>query len=329
MRSFPTTRLRRNRSDKWLRDLLAEYQLTSSDLVLPLFVMEGENNSEKIKTLPGIKRFTIDLLLKQVELAIKSGINAVALFPVVSQELKTESAEEAYNPNNLICRTVREIKKNFKDQIGIITDVALDPYNSLGHDGLVVGDKILNDETLEILAKQSLVLAEAGADIIAPSDMMDGRIGVIRKELDKSNFHDVKILSYAVKYSSNFYGPFRDAVGSQGNLAGASKDTYQMSYRNSSDIFAEIEMDINEGADFVMVKPAMAYLDIIKTVKNNFKIPIFAYQVSGEYAYLKAAAEKGYLNYNKTLIESLTACKRSGTNAILCYDAIHACSLIK
>lgn len=329
MRSFPTTRLRRNRTDKWLRDLLKEHYLTVNDLILPLFVKEGVKQKEAIITLPDIYRLSIDNILKEIEKAIKLGIKAVALFPVVEQSLKSHNAKEAYNKNNLICRCVREIKKKFPTEIGVITDVALDPYNVSGHDGVVVKGKVDNDSTLELLAKQALVLAEAGADIIAPSDMMDGRVGYIRNALDKNKFTDVKILAYSVKYASNFYGPFRDAVGSKGNLKEQSKETYQMSFTSSSDAVAEVELDLQEGADIIMVKPAMAYLDIINMIKTKFNVSIFAYHVSGEFSYLKAAAEKGYLDYDKTLYESLIACKRAGASAILCYDSIRLASSLR
>ena len=322
-RSFPQTRLRRNRTDSWLRELLKEHYLTVNDLVLPLFVQEGEKQKTAIKALPDIYRLSIDLLLAEIKLAIKYGIKAIALFPVIEEKFKTIDAREAYNHNNLICRAIKAIKAEYQDQIGIIADVALDPYNKLGHDGLVKNGKVLNDETIKILAKQALTLAAAGADIIAPSDMMDGRIGHIRAELDKANFTEVKILSYAVKFSSNFYGPFRDAVGSSENLNSANKDSYQMSFANSSEYLAEVELDVNEGADMIMVKPAISYLDVMQKVKEKFSIPVFAYHVSGEYAYLKAAAEKNYLDYDKTLVESLIACKRAGANAIFCYDSLN------
>ena len=323
MRKFPTTRLRRNRTDQWLRALLQENYLTVNDLILPLFVTEGKKQKEAIKTLPDIYRLSIDNILKEVEIAVKLGIKAIALFPVVKQELKTSDVRESYNENNLICRCVKAIKKEFSDQIGIITDVALDPYNLSGHDGIIIDNKIDNDQTIALLAKQANTLAQAGADIIAPSDMMDGRIGYIRNELDKNFFQEVKILSYAVKFASNFYGPFRDAVGSKGNLKEQSKETYQMSYNSTSDIFAEVKLDLDEGADMIMVKPAMAYLDIIRLLKDKFAINLFTYHVSGEYAYLKAAAEKGYLDYYKTLYESLIACKRAGASAIFCYDSVN------
>lgn len=321
-RSFPQTRLRRNRSDFWLRELLQEHHLSVNDLILPLFVQEGNNKSSKIQSLPNIERLSIDLLLKKIALAIKYGIKAIALFPVIDEQLKTNDAKEAYNHNNLICRAIKAIKQEFNNQIGIIADVALDPYNKSGHDGICKNNVILNDKTIKILGKQAIALAKAGADIIAPSDMMDGRVGYIRSELDKANFKDTKILAYSVKFSSNFYGPFRDAVGSKKNLDKADKATYQMSFANKYEVLAEVELDINEGADMIMIKPATLYLDIIKQVKDNFSVPIFAYHVSGEYACLKAAAKQNYLDYDKILYESLISCKRAGATAIFCYDSL-------
>ena len=328
MRSFPSTRLRRNRSDEWLRNLLREDYLHANDFILPLFVIEGNNKKEEIKTLPDVYRLSVDNILKNIEQAIKASINAVALFPVVPKELKTATAEEAYNADNLICRTIKAIKKEFPTEIGVISDVALDPYSLSGHDGLIYNNKIDNDKTLAVLNKQAAVLAAAGSDIIAPSDMMDGRVGSIRKTLDQENFQDVKILSYAVKYASNFYGPFRDAVGSKDNIKSQGKETYQMPFTASFDVIQEAELDLQEGADMIMVKPAMSYLDIIHLIKEKLNPNIFAYHVSGEYAYLKAAAEKGYLDYDKALYESMIACKRAGASAIFCYDAIHLAQLV-
>ena len=279
--------------------------------------------------MPDIYRFSIDNILKQVELAVNLGIKAVALFPVIPAQLKTLDAKEAYNENNLICRTIKAIKKEFPHQIGVIADVALDPYNLSGHDGLLIDGKIDNDKTIAILAKQAQILAAAGADIIAPSDMMDGRIGVIRNSLDKINYQEVKILSYAVKFASHFYGPFRDAVGSQDNLAKQGKETYQMSYDFSKDICHEVKLDLDEGADFIMVKPAMAYLDVISLLNSKFNLSLFTYHVSGEYASLKAAAKLGYLDYYNSLSETLLACKRAGADAIFCYDAINLAQHLK
>ena len=324
MKQFPTVRLRRNRSDKWLRNLLQDCYLHKNDFILPLFICEGKNQKQEIKTLPDIYRYSIDNLLKEIEEAIKLGINAVMLFPVIDQKLKTYDCKEAFNKNNLICLAIKEIKKNFLDEIGIIVDVALDPYNLSGHDGVLDSDKTINnDKTIEILAKQSLTLAEAGVDIIAPSDMMDGRVGFIRDVLDRRNYHNVKIMSYAVKFASNFYGSFRDAIGSKTNLADSSKETYQIPYSNSTNILTEVELDINEGADMIIIKPAISYLDIIQKVKNNFDINIITYQVSSEYAMLKLAGEKNFLNYDKAMLEQLIACKRAGANNIICYDTVN------
>jgi porphobilinogen synthase len=329
MLKFPTTRLRRKRTDFWLRELLKDNYLNVNDLILPLFVTEGVGQKQVIKTLPDIYRFSIDNMLEQVDLAVNLGIRAIALFPVISTQLKSWDAKEAYNENNLICRVIKAIKKEFPDQIGVIADVALDPYNLSGHDGLLIDGKIDNDKTIEVLAKQAAVLAAAGADIVAPSDMMDGRVGKIRNELDKINYQEVKILSYAVKFASHFYGPFRDAVGSQSNLGDMSKETYQMSYELSTDMCAEVELDLAEGADFIMVKPAMAYLDVVQLLSSKFDLNLFTYHVSGEYASLKAAAQLGYLDYYNSLIESLLACKRAGASAIFCYDAINLAKRLK
>ena len=319
---YPQTRLRRKRSEKWLRDMLQENYIRSSDLILPLFVCEGEGQKQAIDCLPDIYRYSIDVLLDKVGEAVEVGIKAIALFPQVPKAKKTILAEESYNENNLICRAIISIKKRFDDKVGIIADVALDPYNSLGHDGLVKNGEVLNDETVKILVKQSLCLARAGADIVAPSDMMDGRIGAIRNALEEGGFSNVKILSYAVKFSSSLYTPFRNAVGSDAALKDLSKDTYQMSCANNIDVLNEVKMDIDEGADFIMVKPATLYLDIVKEIKNNFDVAVFSYMVSGEYAMMKAAGEKGYIDYKKILFESLIACKRAGSTAIFCYDAI-------
>ncbi len=324
MQKFPTTRLRRNRSEQWLRNLLQDCYLTKNDFILPLFVCEGKNQKQEIRILPDIYRYSIDNILKQVEQAIKIGINAIMLFPVIDQRLKSNDCKESFFKNNLICATIKAIKKQFSNQIGIISDVALDPYNLSGHDGVLNEDATINnDKTIEILAKQSLVLAEAGVDIVAPSDMMDGRIGFIRNSLDKKDFTNTKIMSYAVKFASNFYGSFRDAIGSKTNLAGASKETYQIPYSNSTDILSEVAMDIDEGADMIIIKPAISYLDIIKKIKDNFDTNIITYQVSSEYAMLKSASEKNYLNYDKAIIEQLIACKRAGANSIICYDSIN------
>ncbi len=327
MRKYPQTRLRRNRDEKWLRDLLKEHYLTANDLILPIFIHDKQG-TEPIKTLPEVKRLDLEYAKQQIAQAVQLGIKAVALFPVVESELKTADAQEALNPNNLMARTLRALKKEFADEIGLIADIALDPYNSLGHDGLVQEDKILNDETIKILEQQAILMAESGADIVAPSDMMDGRIGCIRTMLDQHNFQSVKILSYAVKFASNFYGPFRDAVGSKGSLGKASKESYQLPFSTSFDCAAELEMDIAEGADLFMIKPALPYLDILKTLKDKYNVPFFAYQVSGEYAALKAAEKSGALDYQQTQLESLIACKRAGASAIFCYDALEIAEIL-
>lgn len=326
--SFPTIRLRRNRKSPWIRDLLAENNLCASDLIMPFFVIDGENKKEAIKTLPNQFRFSIDLLVKQVKQARDLGIKAVMFFPVTDSKLKTPDGKEAINPNNLICRAVKEIKKQIPE-IGIICDVALDPYTSHGHDGLLDKDGLVaNDATVEILCKQALVQAKAGCDIVAPSDMMDGRVGEIRKYLDKNGFEKVSIMSYAAKYASNFYGAFRDAVGSVGNLAQGDKKNYQMDFRNSSEAIREIELDIQEGADMLIIKPSLPYLDIVLKAKQICNLPIVSYQVSGEYAMLKLAAQNNLLDFNAALYETLIAFKRAGANAIITYGAMEMASLL-
>ncbi len=317
--TYPKTRLRRLRKSKWIRDLVSENTLSVNDLVLPIFIREGKNKVESIRNMPGVYRYSLDKLpniLKQVE---KFRIPMVALFPYTPNNKKDKKGSEALNPENLICRSLQLIKKKFP-KIGIMCDVALDPYTSHGHDGVIIKNKIDNDETVKILVRQALLQAEMGCDIIAPSDMMDGRVKLIRNALDKNNFTDVSILSYAVKYSSNFYGPFRDAVGSKSKLK-TDKKTYQMDFRNSTEAFREVGFDIKEGADMIMVKPGMIYLDIIKELKNNFKIPVLAYQVSGEYSLIKNAIDKDILNED-SIIESITALKRAGACAIITYFAI-------
>ena len=317
--TYPKTRLRRLRKSKWIRDLVSENTLSVNDLVLPIFIREGKNKVESIRNMPGVYRYSLDKLpniLKQVE---KLRIPMVALFPYTPNNKKDKKGSEALNPENLICRSLQLIKRKFP-KIGIMCDVALDPYTSHGHDGVIIKNKIDNDETVKILVRQALLQAEMGCDIIAPSDMMDGRVKLIRNALDKNNFTDVSILSYAVKYSSNFYGPFRDAVGSKSKLK-TDKKTYQMDFRNSTEAFREVGFDIKEGADMIMVKPGMIYLDIIKELKNNFKIPVLAYQVSGEYSLIKNAIDKDILNED-SIIESITALKRAGACAIITYFAI-------
>ena len=297
---FPRTRLRRNRQFPWTRNLISESDLSVNDLILPLFVTEGEKTIENISSLPSVKRYSIDAILKKIEEVKDLKIPAVAIFPHIEKKLKTFDGKEALNKNNLICRTIKEIKKNFPD-IGLICDVALDPYTTHGHDGIVRKNYIANDETIEILSEQAIIQAEAGADIIAPSDMMDGRIGIIRDRLDNEGFNNTIILSYAAKFASNFYGPFRDAVGSSKTLGKTDKKTYQMDFKNSDEAIREVSMDINEGADIVMIKPALPYLDVITKIKEKFNIPIFAYQVSGEFSILKFGEEKKIIDYEKCL----------------------------
>ncbi len=319
--NFPRTRLRRNRKSPWIRDLVATTAISPSDLILPLFVTEGKNKEEKIDGLPDVSRFSIDLLVKKAKEAQKLGIPAIMLFPAIDAKLKDKHGKEALNSNNLICRAVKEIKSAVPE-IGVICDVALDPYTNHGHDG-IIDEKanVLNDETIEILCEQALVQAEAGCDMVAPSDMMDGRIGLIRDVLDHESFEDVSIMSYAIKYASNFYGPFRSAVGSAKSLK-SDKKTYQMDFRNSAEAMREIAMDEQEGADMVIIKPGMPYLDVIKEASTNFKLPIIAYQVSGEYAMLKHAAKNGAFDFDSALFESLIAFKRAGASAVISYAAI-------
>ena len=317
--SFPKIRLRRLRKTKWIRDLVSETTISKNDLILPIFIREGKNKIDSIKSMPDIKRYTIDklpIILKQVK---KYKIPAVALFPYTSKNKKDKIGSEALNPNNLVCRSIRYIKEKFPT-IGIMTDVALDPYTSHGHDGVIIDNKINNDATIKILVKQALLQAKMGCDIIAPSDMMDGRVGKIRKILDKNNLKDTSILSYAVKFASNFYGPFRDAVGSKSNLK-KDKKTYQMDFRNISESYREVALDINEGADMIMVKPGLPYLDVIGKIKNRFKIPVLAYQVSGEYSMIKNAIRKKLLD-EESIFESIISFKRAGACAIVTYFAI-------
>jgi len=315
---YPNTRLRRNRKKEWSRRLVQENTLSSNDLIWPIFIREGRNVKEPIKTMPGVYRYSIDKLEKLVENAINKKIPMIALFPNTPSSKKDNVGSEALNKNNLVCKALRLIKKNYKD-IGIMCDVALDPYTIHGHDGILKNNYVDNDETIKILVKQSLLQAEMGCDVIAPSDMMDGRIGEIRKSLDKNGYKLVQILSYAVKYASNFYGPFRDAVGSKKALKGDKKN-YQMDFKNSQEALREVALDIKEGADFVMVKPGMPYLDIIKLVKDNFKIPVFVYQVSGEYSLIKNGINNKILNED-AIIESLTSFKRAGASAVVTYFA--------
>ncbi|WP_440678212.1 porphobilinogen synthase [Candidatus Pelagibacter sp. HIMB1611] len=324
---YPSLRLRRNRKSSWTRKLIQENTLSPNDFILPIFLIDGVNKKQHIKSMPGVYRYSVDRIGQIIDKAISKGIPMVALFPNTKKSLKNELGSEALNENNLVCRASRMIKKKYKNQIGIMCDVALDPYTSHGHDGLIKSDKILNDETIQVLINQSLLQAEMGCDVLAPSDMMDGRIGKIRKAIDQSNFQDVQILSYAAKYASSFYGPFRDAVGSKNSLKG-DKKTYQMDFRNSDEALREVALDIKEGADMVMVKPGMPYLDIIKSIKEKFKIPVFAYQVSGEYSLIENAINKNLVKKD-AVYESLVAFKRAGANAIVSYYADRIDKIIK
>ena len=324
---YPNLRLRRNRKTDWSRRLTQENSLSPNDLILPIFVIDGKKKKQIIKNMPEVYRYSIDNIPLILDQALNYKIPMVAIFPYTDPKLKNNYGSEALNENNLVCRAIRYIKKRYKNKIGIMSDVALDPYTSHGHDGLIKKDEILNDETVEMLVNQSLLQAEMGCDVIAPSDMMDGRIGKIRKALDKKNYKNVQILSYAVKYASSFYGPFREAIGSKSMLKG-DKKTYQMDYRNSLEALREVSLDIKEGADMVMVKPGLPYLDVIKMVKENFKIPVFAYQVSGEYSLLMNGIKKGIIDEN-CIIESLISFKRAGANAIITYYAHKVSKLLK
>jgi porphobilinogen synthase len=316
---YPNLRMRRSRKNSWSRRLVQENSLSYNDLILPIFLTDGSNQKIPIKSMPNIYRYSIDRLSKIIDKSIKKKIPMVALFPQTKIKLKNPLGSEALNENNLVCKAIRYIKKRYKNEIGIMCDVALDPYTSHGHDGLLKNNRIVNDETINVLVKQSLLQASMGCDVIAPSDMMDGRIGKIRKELDKNKFEDVQIISYAVKYASSFYGPFRDAVGSKGALRG-DKKTYQMDFKNTNEALREVSIDIKEGADMVMVKPGLPYLDIIKNVKEHFKIPVLAYQVSGEYSLIANGIKQGIIDDN-VIYETLMAFKRAGSNAIISYFA--------
>jgi len=324
---FPQTRMRRNRRWDWSRRLVRENALTPDDLIWPVFVCEGKNRTEDVATMPGVVRYSVDRLAAAAGEAKSLGIPAVAIFPATPAEAKTPGAEEAWNPNNLVCQAVRTIKDAHPD-MGVMCDVALDPFNSDGHDGIVRDGHVVNDETLDALCRQALVQVEAGCDVIAPSDMMDGRIGALRKALDQDGHDRVLLMSYAAKYSSGFYGPFRDAIESAGFLKGESKDTYQMDPANSDEALREVALDIEEGADMVMVKPGMPYLDIVYRVKERLGVPTFAYNVSGEYAMLRIAADNGALDYNRVVLESLMAFKRAGCNGVLTYFAVDAARLL-
>jgi porphobilinogen synthase len=322
-----TIRPRRNRKAEWARRLVREHVLTTDDLIWPLFVADGHNRREAVVSMPGIDRLSVDQAVREAERAMKLQIPCLALFPYTDQSLRDEQGSEALNPDNLVCQSVRAIKKELPD-LGILCDVALDPFTSHGHDGLLQDGKILNDETVAVLVRQALVQAEAGCDIIAPSDMMDGRVGAIREALDRAGFLDVQIMAYAAKYASAFYGPFRDAIGSAKTLTG-DKRTYQMDSANSDEALREVELDIAEGADMVMVKPGMPYLDIICRVKDAFGMPTFAYQVSGEYAMIAGAANHGWIDGQRAIMESLTAFKRAGADGILTYFAPLAAKTLK
>ncbi len=323
---FPNIRLRRVRNSTWIRRLVSENNLSINDLILPIFIRNGKNKVESIKSMPGVNRYTVDKLNLVMSKVKKYKIPMVALFPYTPKNKKDRFGKEALNKDNLVCRSLRFIKKKYSG-IGVMCDVALDPYTSHGHDGIIVNKKIDNDKTVKILVKQALLQAEMGCDVIAPSDMMDGRVGAIRKALDKKNFQNVCILSYAAKYASSFYGPFRDAVGSKTNLK-SDKKTYQMDFRNLNESFREIGLDIKEGADMVMVKPGLPYLDIIKNIKDNFKIPVFAYQVSGEYSLIKHGI-KNKLIKDEAILESLMAFKRAGASAIITYFALEIARKIR
>ena len=324
---YPSLRLRRNRKSDWSRRLIEENNLTPNDFILPIFIVDGKNKKIPIKSMPGVYRYTLDKLNFLIDKAIKSGLPMIALFPYTEKKKKNLMGTEALNEDNLVCKALQLIKKKYKNEIGIMCDVALDPYTSHGHDGLLINKIIDNDKTIKILEQQSLIQAQMGCDILAPSDMMDGRIGKIRKSLDKNGYHMTQILSYAVKYASSFYGPFREAVGSKGLLKG-NKKNYQMDFRNSTEALREVALDIKEGADMVMVKPGLPYLDIIKLVKENFKIPVMAYQVSGEYSLLSNAIKKGLVD-DKVILESLISFKRSGANAIVSYYADRLDKILK
>ena len=322
-----SVRMRRNRRSEWARRMVREHVLTTDDLIWPMFVMDGTNARTPVPSMPGVERLSVDEIAREAARAAKLNIPCIALFPYTDPKLRDETGSEALNPDNLVCRAIRAIK-NEVPEIGVLCDVALDPFTSHGHDGLLRDGVILNDETVAVLVKQALVQAEAGCDIIAPSDMMDGRVGAIRKTLDAAKFTDVSIMSYAAKYASAFYGPFRDAVGSAKTLTG-DKRTYQMDFGNSDEALREVALDIEEGADMIMVKPGLPYLDIVQRVKETFGMPTFAYQVSGEYAMIMAAAQNGWLDGERAMIESLTAFKRAGCDGVLTYFAPRVAQKLK
>ena len=324
---YPDLRLRRSRKNDWSRRLIEENNLSPNDFILPIFLIDGKNKKQSIKSMPDVYRYSLDRIPKIIDGAIKKGLPMVALFPHTKKQKKNFLGTESLNEDNLVCKAIQIIKKRYKNQIGIMCDVALDPYTSHGHDGLIKSQYVLNDETIEVLIRQSLLQAQMGCDVLAPSDMMDGRIGKIRKALNKNGYQMTQILSYAVKYASNFYGPFRDAVGSKGLLKG-NKKNYQMDFRNSNEAIREVALDIREGADMVMVKPGLPYLDIIKLIKENFKIPIMAYQVSGEYSLLSNGIRNGNLD-KEIVLETLISFKRAGANAIVSYYADRLDKILK
>ncbi|MDA7692860.1 porphobilinogen synthase [Alphaproteobacteria bacterium] len=320
LNSFPRIRMRRNRMKNFSRRLVSETTISTDDLIYPIFITFGNNKKESIESMPGIYRFSLDLLKEEIEYISSLDIPAIAFFPMIQQSLKSSDGKEAFNKNNLICEAIK-ISKSINKNLGVICDVALDPYTDHGHDGIIINDEIDNDQTLKILCKQALVQAEAGCDIIAPSDMMDGRVGIIRDALDNAGYKDVQIMSYGAKYASAFYGPFRDAIGSLGNLSTKGKQSYQMDPSNSDEALKEIALDLSEGADMVIIKPGMPYLDIIYRVKQEFKIPVYAYQVSGEYSMIMGAIKNGWFDEKKIIMESIMAFKRAGCNGIITYFA--------
>jgi porphobilinogen synthase len=326
---YPHGRPRRLRRDDFTRNLVREHRLTAHDLIYPVFVLDGQGRREAVASMPGVERLSLDLLLPVAERCVSHGIPVMALFPVIDASLKTPDGREAWNPEGLVPRVVRELKSRFPE-LGVMTDVALDPFTSHGQDGLLdETGYILNDETVEVLVKQALAQAEAGVDIVAPSDMMDGRIGAVRTALENKGLIHTRIMAYSAKYASAFYGPFRDAVGSASNLGKSNKKVYQMDPGNTNEALREVAMDIAEGADMVMVKPGMPYLDVVRRVKDEFRVPTFAYQVSGEYAMLKAAAQNGWLDHDAVMLESLLAFKRAGADGVLTYFALDAARLIE
>lgn len=326
---YPNTRMRRMRRDPFSRALMRENTVTAADLIYPVFILDGENQRQQVASMPGVERVSVDLLMKVAEECVSLGIPVLALFPVIDASLKTYDGVEATNPDGLVPRAVRALKANFP-QLGILTDIALDPYTTHGQDGLPdENGYIVNEKTIEMLTRQALTHAEAGVDIVAPSDMMDGRIGVIREALEERGFIHTRIMAYSAKYASAFYGPFRDAVGSAANLGKADKNTYQMDPANTDEALREVALDLAEGADMVMVKPGMPYLDVVRRVKDEFKVPTFAYQVSGEYAMLKAAAQNGWLDHDKVMMESMMAFKRAGADGVLTYFALDVARKLK